>query len=289
MDGAPQTASGSTAAIASSSQPLNITLLPAAQIRRFSPSALERFRTCPKAFWLADVERQSVPETPRPKLAQANAVHHALERFFGLPLEERSPAMLERALRAVWPLHRTPTTFADRDEEAAYGREALAMLARFGGSFDLSIEPLAREQWLSKRLAGGAEIFGKVDRIDALGEGLALIDYKTGARAIEDDALKDEPAAQIYAVAAAAAYDKPVEQVRFVYLPLGRQVVWMPELEDLAAIEAQLATLTREIRLRPAFEARPSHACRWCEYQLLCPERQRVLPEEIVAVEGLPF
>lgn len=70
---------------------------------RFSASALDRYRTCPRLFLLADVERVESPTQPSPVLCRANALHGALERFYGLPLEERDLATLHDTLRRVWP------------------------------------------------------------------------------------------------------------------------------------------------------------------------------------------
>jgi hypothetical protein len=106
-------------------------------MRRLSPSALERYRACPRQFLHVDVERVPRGE-PGPTLAIANAVHGTLELFFGVDVERRTPELLERALRSVWPKHRTRDTFASREEEAAAGRQALDLLARFARSFDLS-------------------------------------------------------------------------------------------------------------------------------------------------------
>ncbi len=89
---------------------------------RLSPAALGRYRSCPQSFYLSDVERLPRDEQPSPVLCQANAVHHALERFFGLPLLDRQPENLERALRSVWPSHRRPGAFLTREQERAYKR-----------------------------------------------------------------------------------------------------------------------------------------------------------------------
>lgn len=52
---------------------------------RLSAAAINRYRICEKQFHLADVLRVKVDRSkPSPILAQANAVHHALERFYGI-------------------------------------------------------------------------------------------------------------------------------------------------------------------------------------------------------------
>jgi putative RecB family exonuclease len=220
----------------------------ASTLRRLSPTALDRYRTCPKQFWFLHVAGQRPEDRPSPVLSQANALHHALERFYGLPDDDRQPKNLERALRSVWPHHRTTRTFVSRDEESAYGTAAIEMLRDYAGRSDLAIRPLAREQWLSYELPNRIELYGKLDRVDDAAGMVDVIDYKTGRRVLDDDELKHDLAAQVYALAAARAYDRPVRAVRFIYLATGTQTSWYPEADDLRDVEDRLVSLTNEIR-----------------------------------------
>jgi RecB family exonuclease len=256
---------------------------------RISPSAINRYVTCPKQYRVYDLERAAPRPEPSPILARANAVHHALERFFGLPDEDRRPENLERALRAVWPEHRRGA-FRSVDEEIEHGQAAIEMLRLFGRRFDLNAVPLAREQWLTAELPSGVQVFGKVDRIDPLrGGGMELIDYKTGARMLEQGDLKHEPATWVYVAAAEAAYIDEVRRVRLIYLPTGADVVWEPEREDVRELRKRLILTVREIEQAVEFTARPGPACNWCAIRLRCRERTEVSLDELVPVEGLPF
>lgn len=259
---------------------------------RLSPSAIARYRTCPKMFRLQDLERQAPKQEPSPIFARANAVHHALERFFGLPAEHRQAMNLERALRAVWPQHRKGGVFRNVDEEIEHGRAALEMLRLFGENFDLHAIPLAREQWLGKRLAG-IEVYGKVDRIDPVrGGGIEIIDYKTGTRPLEPEDLKQEPATQVYVAAAESAYDENVKRVRLIYLPLAREVAWDLEPEDAHDLRSKLEKWAAHIldaADADTFPATPGPQCNWCPFALRCHERTQVRLEDLVPVEGLPF
>lgn len=243
---------------------------------RLSPSALDRFRRCPKQFFLQDVERTPRLNEASPVLAQANAIHDALAQFFGLPRESRAPENLERALRAVWRRNCKPGSFRSVAEEVSYGVGAIEMLRRFAGSADLEARPLAREQWLSLRV-GGIELFGKLDRLDrARGGGLNLIDYKTGQRQLEPEDLRDEPAVQVYLLAAEAQTSLPVERVRFVYLAHGSEVVWEPEREDVESLRERLTKVVARIQTTEAFTASPGPHCRFCPFRLVCGDNGRV-------------
>lgn len=256
---------------------------------RISPSAISRYLLCPKQYRLHDLERAAPKQPPSPILARANAVHHALERFYGLPDEHRVPANLERALRAVWPQHRAGA-FRTVGEEIFHGQAALEMLRLFAERFDLNAVPIAREQWLTAELPSGIQVFGKVDRIDPVrGGGLEIIDYKTGMRTLDERDLRHEPSTWVYVAAAEAAYEDVVQRVRFIYLPLGLEVTWEPEREDVRELRKRLILTVKEIGEAQALPAAPGAHCNWCPFALRCEERTQVRLEDLVPVAGLPF
>lgn len=257
-------------------------------VRHLSAASVDRYRTCPKRFWYQDVSRLPTGSEPSPVLAQANAVHHALERFFGLPVDDRSLEGLHRALRAVWSQHRG-IAFASRDEEAAFGREALDMLAMFASRFDLTVQPIARERRFRIRLSMRPPIVGKVDRIDSCTSGVHVIDYKTGRHALDDDDLPADSASLIYAVAAEQLLGRPVRSVRHIYLRSGTEAVWQLEDEDRASCRSRLERLCGEILAADVFPGVTGPHCSWCPYDLHCEERQRVSLDELDVPEGIPF
>jgi putative RecB family exonuclease len=259
---------------------------------RLSPTALERFRTCPLAFKIVNLDGRTTAPRRSAAMVQGNAVHHALERFFGLPAEDRRPELLERALRSVWNQHRDERAFTSREAEGDCGREALRMLARFAERHDLAVVPLARERWLSHTFSDGIELYGKIDRIDDTPSGLQVVDYKTSRHPIDAEDLPRDLAAQIYALLAATCFRRPVARVRFIYLALDHEVRWEPEAEDLDATGFAVADLAQRIGTAQAhgeWEARPGDQCRWCPAAATCPERDTVSLDELTPDADLAF
>lgn len=259
---------------------------------RLSATSIDRFRQCPAAFKAVNLDQVRGQQPVSAAIVQGNAVHHALERFFGLPVEHRQPEMLERALRSVWVEHRHPAAFTSREAEAACGRGALAMLARFAENYDLCALPVARERWVSARLGDGCRFYGKVDRIDRTPLGLDVIDYKTGRITVEQEDLPSDTAAQLYALLVASAFSEPVARIRYLYLDAGIEARWEPEDEDLDAAAERLLTHAEQIadsRHTGEWEARPGEHCRWCPVALACAERDRVDPTKLKTTTTLPF
>ena len=257
---------------------------------RLSPAAATRFRTCPKSYWFQDVERLPREERPSPVLAQANAVHEALRLFYGLAPDERSQAAIVAALRTIWRNHAKPGVFGNREAEASFGRDAIDMLCRYFDGFDTSGISLGLEDWVSVQL-GDTEFFGKVDRADRrpAGDGLDIVDYKTGRRTLEPEDLRDEPAAQIYLLGAEATFREPVVRVRFIYLRTGEEIAWSPEPDEVEETRERLTKLAAEINSTTSFQAFPGPQCQYCPYASRCTERHRVSLDSLVGDRALPF
>jgi len=275
-------------ATTSSSRPL----LP----RRISPAAIARYRQCPRAVYFQYVAKVPRRERPSPQLMLGNAVHGALDKFFGLRPEDRQPPVevLHRCLRSVWKTHRRADTFATVEEERDYGEQGLRMLTSFAEQFDTTIVPLARERWLSTRLPNGVELFGRADRIDGTVQAgepgvVDVVDYKTGRFVIDGEDLREEPAAQTYLLAAEDQYGREVRRVRYVYLTHGVESRWEPEREDVEAAREELLTVTWEMYTDAQFEARPGEHCGRCPFAHVCPDAGRVELDELEVDDDIAF
>lgn len=263
--------------------------------RRISPTAITRYRQCPRAVYFQYVARVPRREQPAPHLVLGNAVHGALDKFFGLRPTDREPAaeVLHRCLRAVWKQHRQADSFATIEEERYFGEEGLRQLTQFANSFDTSVAPLARERWVSTRLPNGVELFGKADRIDRAvvsGEGpLDILDYKTGRTVIDGEDLPDEPAVQAYLLAVESEYGREVRRVRFVYLSHGVESRWEPEREDVEAAKEKLLAVTTQMYTDTTLDPRPGEHCQRCPFAHVCPDAGRVELADLEAPEDLTF
>ena len=264
--------------------------------RRISPAAITRYRQCPKAVYFQYVAKVPRRERPSPQLMLGNAVHGALDKFYGLRPEDREPVVetLHRCLRSVWKAHRRADTFATVDEERDYGEQGLRLLSAFTQAFDTSVVPLARERWVSTRLPNGVELFGKVDRVDGtVAPGapgvLDVVDYKTGRLVIDGEDLHDEPAAQAYLLASEDEYARNVRRVRFIYLAHGIESCWEPEREDVDAAREELLRVTWQMYTDTQFEALPGDHCARCPFAHVCPDAGRVELDDLEVADDIAF
>src|SRR4051794_31743471 len=108
--------------------------------KKFSPTALGMYEECPKQFEFAYLLRPEIEEAPSPHLVFGNAIHAALAFFYRLPVEQRTEAVLHRALRHHWA--RIPDrdqAFLAREEEREWGLRALGSLSKYALTHDLQI------------------------------------------------------------------------------------------------------------------------------------------------------
>jgi RecB family exonuclease len=271
-----------------------------------SPSAIDRYRVCPRQFLLVDLERRRQRETPSESLVIANAVHEALELFFGLEPAERDPALLELALRHVWPKHRRGIVFLSREHEAAVGRKALDLVQRYPAAFETSVAQVARETRVSLQVSPGVVVAGRVDRVELVGdpdvtdmassssEGVAggtieVIDYKTGSRVPDEQELLWDPAVQVYVLGAARRFGRAVSAVRMQYLVRGEEVRIDVDDSIVEVLDRRLRSIVAELRSDAEFEPRVDAHCTWCPVAEHCDARSQVRPEDLQPVIGMPF
>jgi putative RecB family exonuclease len=267
---------------------------PARRPASFSPTAIDSFLGCPKQYEYSYIEKPKVAEAPSPHLVFGNACHQALAHLYRLPEEDRILENAQKALRHFWArISDRHEAFLDEEDERAWGIRALESLADYCGRYELSIRPLAVEDWVRARLPNGRMVVGKADRVDrarGLDRGIEVVDYKTGKCRIEDDEVRELLAARLYALAATRTFFQPVVRVRFIFITEGVERSWAPQNEDLAAIEDELVELTDRISDTDTFLAQPDPwRCRWCRYGSICPAKDETSVDELTDAGGAPF
>jgi CRISPR/Cas system-associated exonuclease Cas4 (RecB family) len=263
---------------------------------RISPRDLADYRVCPRRLWYRRIAQVPVPDPRDASLIVGNAVHSALFRFFGLPPGDREPVeeRVHQCLRSVWRRHCPTGFFPTRDHERECGEKGLALLSSFATCFSTDVVPLVRERWVEVRLANGVVLFGKADRVDGVetphGErALEVADYKTSRFMLDDGEVGDEPAAQVYLLAAEAMFRREVRRVRFLYLAHGVEARWEPEREDVDAARDRLLELTSRMLRDRTFEPQPGEHCGRCPFAHLCPDAGRVALSDLEVTDDITF
>jgi putative RecB family exonuclease len=262
-----------------------VTAMPA--IKRLSPSAIDRYRSCPRQFQLRDLVGVPLNEQRSPALAIGNAVHAALALFHRLDSSARDTEAIHRCLRSKWREH-TAGVFSSEAEERTAGLTWLDHLAHYAACREASVAPTAVESWIRLRIAG-VDVVGRADRVEPLDDGLRVVDYKTGRCRLLDQDLPGETAAIVYALGAQAAFGKPTRCVSYLYLAEHTEISWHLEDDDLEEAGRWLTAHLHEIAADREFEPLPGEACRFCHVRDHCPDADRVRLSGIAVPNDLCF
>ncbi|GGT86909.1 RecB family exonuclease [Actinomadura citrea] len=269
-----------------------------------TPSRLNTWLDCPRRYRMTYLDRPMPPKGPPWAHNSVGAsVHNALAAWWRLPVDERSPEAAGRLLLRGW----LTDGFRDEAQSAQWRERAREMTERYVAGLDPSDEPLGVERTVATRTDRIA-VSGRIDRLDARGPELVVVDYKTGRHVLTSDDARGSLALAIYAVAASRVLRRPCRRVELHHLPSGEVAVWEHTDESLARhirraeqIAAEAATADDAYRAgagkradvpKPRagevdhaphdelFPPRPGNLCSWCDFARHCPEGREAAPRK---------
>lgn len=252
-----------------------------------APSRLTTYLDCPRRYRLGYLERPTPPKGPPwGHNSVGAAVHNALARWWDLPRQRRTPQAGGALLVSGW----LTDGFRDDKQLAAARERAREQVERYLTDVDPDDEPVGVERTVSVRTPRAA-LWGRVDRIDdRAGEGIVVVDYKTGRSVLTVDDARTSLALAVYAAGAARTLHRPCTRVELHHLPTGEVLVWDHTEESLGghlrradAVAAELGGLDERFRAGmsaaeadQAFPARVGPRCGWCDFRSVCLPGQAV-------------
>ena len=252
-----------------------------------TPTRLASWLDCPRRYRMTYLDRPPPPKGPPWAHNSLGAsVHNALAGWWRLPFAKRTVAGAGDLLDGGW----IDQGYAGDEQSAQWRESARGMVERYTATLDPATEPLGVERTVGARTEQ-IVLSGRVDRLDERrGPGgdrvLAVVDYKTGRRALtQDDARTSMPLA-LYALAAARMFRTVCRLVELHHLPTASVHAWEHSDEGIArqlrraeSIAAECADADERFRaglptaeVDGVFPPRPGPACGWCDYRLQCPE-----------------
>ena len=138
------------------------------------------------------------------------------------------------------------------------------------------IDPLSRKASEGQAVL---KVGGKIDRVDADGEGIHIIDYKTGANPISQKEADSDLQLSIYALAATHIPEYPFnrkpEEVKLslYYFDNPQIVTTLRTKEQLEKAKEEIIEYRNQIE-ESGFECSGNMLCKNCEYKLFCNEER---------------
>ncbi len=254
-------------------------------IKNLSPSRASQFKTCPKQFKFANVDKIKEPTTE--VQAKGTTVHQALEDLYNLPKEERTSENLYNLFRSAWTKVRNNdehvNLFENVDEEKEWGVDALNLLSNYLTLENpKEIEPLEKEKWVRGTLED-LNLRGILDRMDRDKDGkLIIIDYKSGKAPM---AKYKEPrffAMKLYALLIKDELGEMPKELKLIYLKNSTIHTLQVEEETLLNAKEEILQIWGNIKIaykENHFPAIKNTLCDWCYYKPICPEYNEEAPD----------
>ena len=234
-------------------------------------SNIQMFDICPLHYKARAIFR--IPTPPTGVQSFGISIHNSLYDFYKIAKETKTPSLneLKQILKKEW----IREGYESKEHEKERYAQAIKILENFykneGPKFK---NPLEIEIPFRFTLKNGVKVFGKIDRVDKKGDGIEIIDYKTGA---------DNPKAKkahelqlkIYALAATKVKDpvlnqKPENITLTLYFLEGNTKTSMNfKSKDLEDLENELIEEVKEIE-NSDFKCSKNLICRNCEFKMLC-------------------
>lgn len=252
-----------------------------------APARLATYQDCPRRYRFGYLDRP-VPARGPPwaHTSVGAAVHTALARWWGLPRGRRTPGAGGALLHEAWP----SDGFRDGAQRRRARGRSREQVERYLTDVDPDDEPVAVERTVTVRTRR-ASLWGRVDRVDdRAGQGLVVVDYKTGRSAPTAEDARTSTALAVYAAAAARAWHRACTRVELHHLPSGRVAAW-DHTEDslgehlhradslaarLATLDAHAGSVASRAEADALFPARVGARCGWCDFRPACGPGQAV-------------
>jgi putative RecB family exonuclease len=250
-------------------------LLPGVDVVRqtmASPSALEKYRHCPRLYRFLYVDGLWQYSRSTPQQAFGTSMHAALRDFFRLPVPQRSLEKLLELFKKAWRREGGGSAKGAKDDRA----RGLEALARWHERADTTVVPHATEVALTARF-GEVTLKGRLDRIDRVPGGLRVVDYKTGVRPVTQETADADIALTIYAALVTRRLGQPVAELVLDYVVAGKAIVTTRPPEVLDARLGEVLRLAGDLRSDTTFQPRTGPWCARCDLLSRCEDgRDRV-------------
>ena len=151
-----------------------------------------------------------------------------------------SAAPREAGRRAAGRAAGSPTASATDASCVAARERSREQVERYLAGVDPDDEPVGVERTVSLTGPPRASLWGRVDRLDdRRGEGVVVVDYKTGRSVLTVDDARTSLALAVYAAGAARTLHRPCTRVELHHLPTGDVLAWDHTEESLGRAPAR--------------------------------------------------
>lgn len=233
-----------------------------------SATKLKTYQRCPQAYYFR-YERKLRDMVMFRVAALGQALHQTLARFHG-EWHYREPQLPLSWLNDCWQCY-------SQDFEAHVQGEGWHILQNYYQCFvipkPIARRPIAVEGQIQGHLfTGGLEftLTGRYDRLDAVDDGLELIDYKSVKDLKLPDAETIDLQLGLYNLALQQHYGSSLRRLSLIFLRQGEKVSFEVTPLHHEAVKTLIGNLATQLRAEQAWSPQPGSQCDRCSYTRYC-------------------
>lgn len=235
----------------------------------YSPAAISTYLQCPYKFKLIYIDKiGALYKKVKPYQAVGDTLHKVLAVFFRIEdINERTFEKLLSLLDTYW----VSEGYSTKEQEAEYKHNAIYWLKNFYLNNDVTIKPLYTEEFFRVNF----ETFfltGKIDRIDDIGDGVEIIDYKTGGFIPTQEQLDKDLQMDIYALCCWQQYKLFPKKVTQIFIQHNYKVSAYKTFEKLQETKNYIVNIVNKIHSDTEFLPTKNNLCPYCDFLTICPE-----------------
>jgi DNA helicase-2/ATP-dependent DNA helicase PcrA len=235
-----------------------------------SAYSIEMYQTCPLQFKLA--RDWNLPTEPAAMMQYGSVMHQVLADYYNSVVGGTS--YTEEQVLEMFRDRVASAGIEDPLQRELYLTQGISQLQEVLRD-GLKPQVLGTEKSFSVEIAG-TPVSGRIDRIDSVGgQGVELVDYKTGRPKNQKDA-DNSLQLSIYAIAAKRQWDYEVKRMTFHNLQNNSRMEVVPTPTMLATAEEKIRKTAQALR-NGDFRPKPGFQCKFCGYRELCPATEEKL------------
>ena len=248
------------------------------RIDYLSFSQINAFNICPLHYKLKYV--LNIPTQVSPAQSFGTSIHETLDNFYKKHMsgERVTITTLLKMFETEW----INDGYSSKTHERKMFKKGKKILTSFyKKEFDRKKKPLGLETKFriplkpTNKKTKPLTIGGMIDRIDRVGKGIEIVDYKTGNRVPSQRDVDKDTQLTIYALAATRIKEKPFGvspnniKLSLFFIDSGEKITTTRTKEQLVEIEKEMFKLRKEIETSQ-FLCSGHYFCNKCEYKMMC-------------------
>ncbi|HSW57088.1 MAG TPA: PD-(D/E)XK nuclease family protein [Dehalococcoidales bacterium] len=236
-------------------------------MKPLSYTQVNRYRTCPLWYKLQYIE--NLPTKERYYFSFGDVIHQCAEYFFKVSVPP--PPSLDKLLQFYEQTWRSEGYESPEQEEhyRQYGRQLLRDFWNL--NFPVFKMPLAIEKQFRIKVDEGIFLGGKIDRIDKIEGGLAIMDYKTNQNLFTLDDLEQDLQLTFYQLAVESMWKIPVKKLTLYHLRSNTPVSCPGRPSERLEEAWQMILDVAQGILNREFDPQENNLCPYCDFPEYCP------------------